>query len=230
MKLSTNDFPMASSLPQPEISAAFWFHSVIKPLASMQKIGAFVVSIMRVQSAATCSLLCMASRKTVMSWPTPAQPVTFPSESLVGVAFSKISTLLPSFDTSIISKFALSSPCQARSRAQWTWYLFSSAMNSSMSIWPSASSLVKPDTSSAFLFHSVTRPVTSTPKIGAFAVWMKRARPSAMRCCSAIAVLISVMSCPTPMTPRTTPSALRRVVVLSKISRRWPSFVHNGKS
>mmetsp|Transcript_75067 Transcript_75067/g.207046 ORF Transcript_75067/g.207046 Transcript_75067/m.207046 type:complete len:204 (+) Transcript_75067:195-806(+) len=95
---------------------------------------------------------------------------------------------------------------------------------------PLVSCFVKPLISSAFRFHSVMRPAVSTPKMGALAVSMSRDRSSAMRCCSAISERSSEMSWPTPITPVTSPSAPRRVVAFSRISRRWPSLVNNGNS
>ena len=52
----------------------------------------------------------------------------------------------------------------------------------------------KPTSSAAFLFHSVTLPFVSTPKIGAFAFSIRRDKSSATRCCSAVISRIFVIS------------------------------------
>mmetsp|Transcript_30644 Transcript_30644/g.78055 ORF Transcript_30644/g.78055 Transcript_30644/m.78055 type:complete len:202 (+) Transcript_30644:206-811(+) len=73
-------------------------------------------------------------------------------------------------------------------------------------------------------------PQVSTPKIGALALSMSRDRSSTMRSCSLVISRISVMSCPTPITPVTSPFGPRRVVALSRISLRCPNLVNSGNS
>ena len=77
----------------------------------------------------------------------------------------------------------------------------------------------------ALRFHSLTLPSLSMPKIGALAVSISSVRSSATRRCSACALFIAVMSCPTPTTPTIDPDASRRVVALSSTSTRSPDFV-----
>mmetsp|Transcript_20629 Transcript_20629/g.51609 ORF Transcript_20629/g.51609 Transcript_20629/m.51609 type:complete len:201 (-) Transcript_20629:1282-1884(-) len=84
--------------------------------------------------------------------------------------------------------------------------------------------------SAAFRFHSVTIPFKSTPKIGALAVSMSRERSSAMRSCSPVISRISVMSCPTPITPVTSPSGPRLVVAFRRMTFFSPLLVKRGNS
>mmetsp|Transcript_41324 Transcript_41324/g.128439 ORF Transcript_41324/g.128439 Transcript_41324/m.128439 type:complete len:251 (-) Transcript_41324:242-994(-) len=230
MKDSTNGLPIVASRVQPEIPAAFWFHSVTFPFLSMPKIGALAVSMTRVRSSAMRVDWVMASRYFVMSWPTTTTPLTWPSALRRGVAFNKTSICDWSFVRRGNSKLAVSWPSKAWFRTSWTFTLKSSVMNSSTRGLPMVSSFGKPEISAAFRFHSVTLPSLSTPKIGAFADSMSRDRSSAMECCSEVILRSSVMSCPTPMTPTISPLALRRVVALSRISRLFPDRLNSGNS
>ena len=56
---------------------------------------------------------------------------------------------------------------------------------------PMVSCSVNPDIEAAFRFHSVTMPLKSTPKIGAFALSISRDKPSATRSCSLVLQLCS---------------------------------------
>ena len=78
--------------------------------------------------------------------------------------------------------------------------------------------------------HFVTIPSRSTPKMDVFAVSMSCDRSSATRSCSLVISRISVRSCPTPMTPMTSPFGPRLVVAFSRISLRCPNFVKRENS
>ena len=96
-------------------------------------------------------------------------------------------------------------------------------MNSFTRCLPITSSLVKPVTSLAFLFHTFTRPFKSIPKIGAFAVSI-----SFEYSCSC--AIRAVMSWPMPTTPMTLFFSSRRVVALSSTCTRVPTLVTRGNS
>ena len=66
-------------------------------------------------------------------------------------------------------------------------------------------------------FHSVTRPLVLTPKIGAFAVSINLAKSSAAPRARSSARFKSVVSFPTKIAPTMFPAASRRVDALSKI-------------
>mmetsp|Transcript_20628 Transcript_20628/g.51598 ORF Transcript_20628/g.51598 Transcript_20628/m.51598 type:complete len:322 (-) Transcript_20628:3640-4605(-) len=230
MKVFTKFLPMASLFEKPVISAVFLFHSETLPFLSMPKMGALAVSIRRVKSSATCLASPMTLSNSVMSCPTPTTPMTAPFESRLGVAFNKTVYRLPCLEIKGNSKFAVSSPDKALRSTSWTDLRSSGWMKFCTKFFPMVSSLVYPSMSAAFLFHSVTRPFKSTPNIGAFALSIKRDKSSAMRICSLVLSRICVMSCPTPMTPVTSPSGPRRVVAFSKMSLRSPLLLNNGNS
>mmetsp|Transcript_64182 Transcript_64182/g.206761 ORF Transcript_64182/g.206761 Transcript_64182/m.206761 type:complete len:211 (-) Transcript_64182:15-647(-) len=206
------------------------FHSVTQPSRSMPMMGAMAVSMMFLNSVAwrTASDFCWFS--SVMSWPTPTAPMTLPSRSRRGVAFSRMSRFSPLLEYSGSSKFPTSSPWSARSSTSCTRIWCAWAMNSLTKSCRRVSCREKPLICAALRFHSFTQPCTSTPKMGALAVSMSRDRSSATSCDSRISARSSVMSWPTPMTPVTSPSAPRRVVEFSKMSRRRPSLVKRGNS
>ncbi len=85
------------------------------------------------------------------------------------------------------------------------------------------SSPAKPMSFDALRFHTLTRPLRSMPKIGAFAVSIKREYSCswAMR---------AVMSWPIPTTPVTRFCASLLVVAFSSTSRRAPALVTSGNS
>mmetsp|Transcript_44394 Transcript_44394/g.127090 ORF Transcript_44394/g.127090 Transcript_44394/m.127090 type:complete len:249 (-) Transcript_44394:2020-2766(-) len=226
---STKGFPSASSLRKPVIVAVFWFHCVILPCVLTPKIGAFAVSIRRSKSPAADSTSFTASRNLVMSCPTITTPVTLPLASKRAVAFNNMSTRLPSLVINGTSKFAVSTPLQAWVRTSRTLGTYSGVMNSLTKWWPRTSSRENPVSLTAFVFHSVTLPSTSTPMIGAFALSISRCKSSAMVRCSARLRSKSVMSCPTPITPLTSPVVPRRAVAFRDISRLLPSLVWSGK-
>src|SRR5205823_8933766 len=85
-------------------------------------------------------------------------------------------------------------PLRALSRTSLTCVWYSLVMNSSASRWPSVSLFSYPVMATAVLFHSVTRPSRSMPKIGAFAVSIKFVSSWAIRDDSTSAFLRSVMS------------------------------------
>mmetsp|Transcript_20626 Transcript_20626/g.51576 ORF Transcript_20626/g.51576 Transcript_20626/m.51576 type:complete len:201 (-) Transcript_20626:520-1122(-) len=197
------------------MSAAFRFHSVTMPSRSTPKIGAFAVSMSLAKSSAfrCCSLVI--SRILVMSWPTPMTPVTSPSGPRRAVALRRISLRLPCLVKSGNSKLAVSLPDNAAAKTSCTESLNSSVMKFDTKCFPMVSSLLKPSKLDAFAFHSDTLPAISMPKIGAFAVSMRRVKSSAIRLESAMTWLSWVMSCPTPTTPVMWPLASRLVVALS---------------
>ena len=80
------------------------------------------------------------------------------------------------------------------------------------------SSVSKPMRCEAHWFQTLTRPSRSIPKIGAFAVSMRRA----YSCSWAIR---AVMSWPMPTTPMTLFFSSRRVVALSSTCTRVPALV-----
>mmetsp|Transcript_25068 Transcript_25068/g.72287 ORF Transcript_25068/g.72287 Transcript_25068/m.72287 type:complete len:241 (+) Transcript_25068:411-1133(+) len=73
-------------------------------------------------------------------------------------------------------------------------------------------------------------PLVSTPKIGALAVSISRDRSSATRCCSAVMALICVMSCPTQITPMTSPFGPRRVVAFNSTTAFFSPSLTRGNS
>mmetsp|Transcript_44399 Transcript_44399/g.127117 ORF Transcript_44399/g.127117 Transcript_44399/m.127117 type:complete len:341 (-) Transcript_44399:267-1289(-) len=227
---STMIFPVDSSLGYPVKSAAFLFHSDTRPSKVTPKMGALAVSIRRYKSSAIVLLSSSALRMFVISCPTPSTPVTVPFASRRGVAFSRMSLRFPSLAIRGNSKFAVSSPWHAEIRTCWTRSRNSGVMKSSTRSLPIVSSLGNIDKSAAFLFHSVTRPSTFTPNIGAFAVSIRRDRSSATILLSVKAFLIAVISWPTPTTPVTFPLVSRRVVAFNRMSTVWPSLVNKGNS
>mmetsp|Transcript_72641 Transcript_72641/g.210274 ORF Transcript_72641/g.210274 Transcript_72641/m.210274 type:complete len:213 (+) Transcript_72641:316-954(+) len=212
------------------MSADLRFHSVTKPFTSTPKIGAFALSINRERSSAMriCSLVI--SRICVMSWPTPITPVISPSGPLRVVAFRRMSRRSPLFVNKGNSKLAVSVPNKAELSTWLTDSRNSCVMKPDTRFLPMASILLYPSKLDALAFHSETLPCTSMPKIGAFAVSMRRVRSSAMRWARSEAVLISVMSCPTPTTPIMSPFASLRAVAFSRMSRCSPAFVKRGSS
>mmetsp|Transcript_64172 Transcript_64172/g.196289 ORF Transcript_64172/g.196289 Transcript_64172/m.196289 type:complete len:235 (+) Transcript_64172:25-729(+) len=215
MKFWTKFLPMVSPLVYPSMSAALRFHSFTMPLRSTPKIGALAVSMSRDKSSAIRSWSLVISRIWVMSCPTPITPVISPSAPRRVVAFSKMAFLSPRFVNSGNSKLAVSLPAKAARSTEFTECLNSSVIKLSTSDLPMVSRFVKPNKFDALTFHSVTLPCLSIPKIGAFAVSIRRMRSSAMRLDSALAASCSVMSCPTPTTPTILPFESRRVVALS---------------
>mmetsp|Transcript_98990 Transcript_98990/g.255936 ORF Transcript_98990/g.255936 Transcript_98990/m.255936 type:complete len:201 (+) Transcript_98990:1229-1831(+) len=194
------------------MSAALRFHSVTIPLRSTPKIGALAVSIRRDRSSATRSCSLVISRISVISCPTPITPVTSPSGPRLVVALSRIIRRSPSFVKSGNSKLAVSLPFSAASRTSLTETLNSSVMKFATRDFPIASRLEKPSKAEALAFHSETLPSVSMPKIGAFAVSMRRMRSSATRLDSAITWFSVVMSCPTAIAPMMLPCASRLAV------------------
>mmetsp|Transcript_51408 Transcript_51408/g.96321 ORF Transcript_51408/g.96321 Transcript_51408/m.96321 type:complete len:322 (+) Transcript_51408:3690-4655(+) len=95
---------------------------------------------------------------------------------------------------------------------------------------PIASCLENPESAAACLFHSVTTPRRSTPKIGALAFSIMRERSSATLWCSAAIARICVMSCPTPMTPMMFPEGPRRVVAFNSSRAVCLPFFTSGNS
>uniref|UniRef100_A0A7S4EA17 Uncharacterized protein n=1 Tax=Pelagomonas calceolata TaxID=35677 RepID=A0A7S4EA17_9STRA len=94
-------------------------------------------------------------------------------------------------------------------------------MNSFTRCRPITSSLEKPVRFDALRFHTLTRPFESMPKIGAFAVSMRRA----YSCSWAI---LAVMSWPMPTTPTTCFCSSLRVVALSSTCTRVPGFADDA--
>ncbi len=230
IKSRTKSCPSTSSFLNPVILAAVWFHSLIRPSASMPKIGAFAVSMNWVNSAAMRSDSSWAILASVISWPTPMTPIILPSTSRRVVALSHTSTRLPSLVYKGNSKFEDSIPWSAFSSTALTDALYSSVIKSRTKSCPSTSSFLNPVILAAVWFHSLIRPSASMPKIGAFAVSMNWVNSAAMRSDSSWAILASVISWPTPMTPIILPSTSRRVVALSNTLTRVPSLVYKGNS
>ena len=104
----------------------------------------------------------------------PTTPTTRSRSSRLVVAFSRICRTTPPLVTSGNSKFAVSSPAKALVNTSWTRSLYSSVMYSSTRRLPATSSSAKPVKRAAHWFHTSTRPSRSMPKMGAFAVSMRR--------------------------------------------------------
>mmetsp|Transcript_8838 Transcript_8838/g.25265 ORF Transcript_8838/g.25265 Transcript_8838/m.25265 type:complete len:237 (-) Transcript_8838:456-1166(-) len=208
--------PITSSLAKPVSFDALRFHTFTRPLRSMPKMGAFAVSIKREYS-------CSFAIRAVMSWPMPTTPLMRLCSSLRVVAFRSTSTRTPAFVTRGNSKFAVWTPARALMKTFCTRSLKSSVMNSFTRCRPITSSLEKPVRFDALRFHTLTRPFESMPKIGAFAVSMRRA----YSCSCAIR---AVMSWPMPTTPMTLFFSSRRVVALSSTCTRVPALVTRGNS
>ena len=220
---------MTSSLPKPVMRAALRFHSFTSPLASMPKMGALAVSMSIRKSFATRDSsvwLCVIS---VMSWPTPTTPTMPPDASQRVVAFSSTSTRSPCLVKSGKVKLSVFCPLSALRSTSLTEARFSSRMYRSTRCSPITSSLLKPVICAALRFHSLTRPLASMPKIGAFAVSMTCFRSLATWLSSDCVCVILVMSWPTPKTPTIWPVLSSRGVALSSTSTRCPRLVNSGK-
>mmetsp|Transcript_95828 Transcript_95828/g.165162 ORF Transcript_95828/g.165162 Transcript_95828/m.165162 type:complete len:221 (+) Transcript_95828:3469-4131(+) len=158
MNSSTKSCPIISSLPNPVIVAAFWFHSLTFPLTSMPKMGALAVSISFCKSFAIVSSCFSATLRSVISCPTPTTPTTFPLASRRVAAFKRTSMRSPVLVYNGNSKLPVSRPARASSSTILTEFLNSSLMKSSTRPRPITSSLPKPVISTAFWFHSFTCP------------------------------------------------------------------------
>ena len=121
-------------------------------------------------------------------------------------------------------------PSSAFSSTSFTDWRNSTLINSETRFFPITSSRLNPVIAAILRFHSFTRPSAPMPKMGAFAVSMSSVRSFATRSSSALPRLSSVMSWPTPTTPRIFPVVSRRVVALSSTSTRSPPLVMNGNS
>ena len=172
---STRVWPNISWAVYPVISAAFLFHSVIKPFTSIPKMGAFADSINIFRSFATRANSALPALSSVMSWPTPTTPTISLFASRLVAAFNKISTrsdasfpFVPAFVYNGNSKLAVSFPFSALSSTSTTDGRSSGRINSS-SRRPTTSHLLLPVIWVALRFHSVIRAVALIPKIGAFA-------------------------------------------------------------
>mmetsp|Transcript_64171 Transcript_64171/g.196285 ORF Transcript_64171/g.196285 Transcript_64171/m.196285 type:complete len:286 (+) Transcript_64171:1449-2306(+) len=179
--LETMGWPMASAHVNCASSASFRFHSVTWPWMSTPKMGALAVSMSRARSSAFLCCSSVISRIIVISWPTPITPVTWPSGPRRVVAFNRISLRLPSFVNRGNWKFAVSLPFNAAARTSCTDSLNSFVMKLDTKFLPMVSALLNPSKLEALAFHSETFPSVSMPKMGAFAVSIRRVRSSAMR-------------------------------------------------
>mmetsp|Transcript_74528 Transcript_74528/g.199259 ORF Transcript_74528/g.199259 Transcript_74528/m.199259 type:complete len:244 (-) Transcript_74528:283-1014(-) len=142
-------------------------------------------------SSASCSI---SRRISVMSCPTPMTPTIAPVTSRLVVALSSTSTRLLSLVNKGNSKLDFSTPCKALSRTSRTDALNSSVMYTSTRSLPITSCLEKPVISTDLLFHSLTSPLASMPKMGALAVSMKDCSSWATLVFSSSICLRSVMS------------------------------------
>mmetsp|Transcript_10966 Transcript_10966/g.20656 ORF Transcript_10966/g.20656 Transcript_10966/m.20656 type:complete len:374 (-) Transcript_10966:1076-2197(-) len=230
MNLSTRFLPITSFGANCVMVAALLFHSFTSPLLSIPMMGALALSISARRSLATRSSSPSAFLRSVMSWPTPTTPTMLPSASRRVVAFRSTSTRSLLLVKRGNSKLADSLPCSALSKTAFTAVLYSDVMKSSTRLRPSTSALAYLVISAALMFHSLTSPLLSNPKMGALAVLINTRRSSAMRSISASAFLRSVMSCPTPTTPTMLPTASRRVVAFRSTSTRVWFFVNSGNS
>mmetsp|Transcript_14026 Transcript_14026/g.43561 ORF Transcript_14026/g.43561 Transcript_14026/m.43561 type:complete len:237 (+) Transcript_14026:188-898(+) len=216
MKLSTSELPNVSEAKKPVKFAEQTFHTLTSPFMSTPKMGAFALS-MSLEYSCSCAM------RAVMSWPIPTTPMTLPCSSLLVVAFSRISTDLPALVTSGNSKFAVSSPFKAFVKTSCTRSRCSSRIKSLTRFLPFVSSLLNSVTVSAFLFQTLMRPFTLTPKIGAFAVSINLAY-------SCSCATRAVMSWPMPTTPLMRFCSSLLVVAFSNTSTRTPALVTNGNS
>mmetsp|Transcript_12812 Transcript_12812/g.25501 ORF Transcript_12812/g.25501 Transcript_12812/m.25501 type:complete len:237 (+) Transcript_12812:709-1419(+) len=173
MKSCTRFRPSTSWLENPVISAAFLFHSLTVPLASMPNMTAFAQSINASSSWATRVCSSITIFVSVMSSPDPMTPTILPSTSRRGVTFKIISTWSKSLVKTGNSKFLASCPFRAPSITFLTDARYSSVTNFSTKFCPSASSLENPVIAAALWFHSFTIPAISTPHMGALTVYMK---------------------------------------------------------
>mmetsp|Transcript_31498 Transcript_31498/g.98145 ORF Transcript_31498/g.98145 Transcript_31498/m.98145 type:complete len:226 (-) Transcript_31498:495-1172(-) len=145
-----------------------------------------------------------------MSWPTPITPTTLFWRLRRAVALQRISRRWPALVNKENSKLVISWPWRPCESIACTESAKSSVMKCLRKRFPSASSLGKPVSSSAFRFHSSTHPASSTPMMGALTVRMSFCRSWTASSASIRSRLDCVRSWPMYRAPSSVPSALRR--------------------